>query len=253
MPERYKAPYAHLPEPRRTYAGMLAALDEAVGQVVAAIDAKGLRKDTLFVFSSDNGGPAPRQGHQQRAAPGREGDALRRGRAGPGVRDVGRPDQGRLGRERALHIVDWYPTLLGLAGVDVGPVASARRSGRLARDRRRAQPSPHEAILLNATPQAGAHPRRRLETDRPIPGADPRDDVHAVEAAAPKAIAGKGTVELFNIAEDPYEKHNLAEKRPDKVAELRARYDAFAREAVAPRSAPKAAGFRSPRVWGEAD
>ena len=33
---KYKEPYAHLQEPRRTYAGMLAAMDEAVGQIVAA-------------------------------------------------------------------------------------------------------------------------------------------------------------------------------------------------------------------------
>src|SRR5437762_791647 len=57
VPDEYKAPYAHLKEPRRTYAGMVAALDEAVGTIVAAVEEAGLRKTTLFVFSSDNGGP----------------------------------------------------------------------------------------------------------------------------------------------------------------------------------------------------
>ncbi|MEJ7637289.1 MAG: arylsulfatase [Singulisphaera sp.] len=59
VPARYKEPYSGLDEPRRTYAGMVAAMDEAVGQIVAAIDHKGMRRDTLFLFSSDNGGPAP--------------------------------------------------------------------------------------------------------------------------------------------------------------------------------------------------
>src|SRR5205823_3781658 len=59
VPESYKAPYASLPEPRRTYAGMVAAMDEAIGQIAAALDETGIRKDTLIVFASDNGGPAP--------------------------------------------------------------------------------------------------------------------------------------------------------------------------------------------------
>ena len=56
-PEKYKEAYASLPEPRRTYAGMLAAMDEAVGRIIAALDEKGLRRDTIIIFSSDNGGP----------------------------------------------------------------------------------------------------------------------------------------------------------------------------------------------------
>src|SRR5262245_21349742 len=59
VPEEYTKPYAALKGVRQTYAGMLAALDEAVGQIVAAVDEQGLRDNTLFVFSSDNGGPQP--------------------------------------------------------------------------------------------------------------------------------------------------------------------------------------------------
>ena len=54
-----------------------------------------------------------------------------------------------------LHVVDWYPTLLGLAG------ASLRQSTAL--DGKDAwptiaagKPTPHEEILLNTTPTAGA-------------------------------------------------------------------------------------------------
>ncbi len=59
VPESYTAPYASLPAPRRTYAGMVAAMDEAVGKIAAAIDAAGMRDNTLIVFCSDNGGPSP--------------------------------------------------------------------------------------------------------------------------------------------------------------------------------------------------
>ncbi len=45
--------------PRKTLAGMLAAVDEGVGRIVAALEAKGIRDNTLIVFSTDNGGPKP--------------------------------------------------------------------------------------------------------------------------------------------------------------------------------------------------
>ena len=60
-------------------------------------------------------------------------------------------------------------------------------------------------------------------------------------------------VELFNIAKDPNEITNLAETQPDKVKELRARYEALAGQAVPPKVAPAVPGFRSPTVWGERD
>lgn len=42
---------------RRAYLAMLAALDDAVGNVVDAIDRNGLGERTLVIFTSDNGGP----------------------------------------------------------------------------------------------------------------------------------------------------------------------------------------------------
>jgi arylsulfatase A-like enzyme len=42
---------------RKTYAAMLSAMDDAIGQVVAKLREKGLEEDTLIFFFSDNGGP----------------------------------------------------------------------------------------------------------------------------------------------------------------------------------------------------
>jgi hypothetical protein len=42
------------------------------------------------------------------------------------------------------------------------------------------------------------------------------------------------SVELFNLAQDPSEKTNLATQHPQKVAELRQRIEALAGEAVEP-------------------
>ena len=43
---------------RRTYAAMVHAMDRGIGKVIAALDASGLREDTVVFFLSDNGGPS---------------------------------------------------------------------------------------------------------------------------------------------------------------------------------------------------
>src|SRR5215470_17210525 len=56
-PKEFIARYASIQDPtRRTYAGMVDCLDENIGKVVAALDKKGLRENTLILFHSDNGG-----------------------------------------------------------------------------------------------------------------------------------------------------------------------------------------------------
>ena len=48
VPASYIVPYAHLPEPRRTFAGMLSALDEGIANVTASLKAKGLWENTIL-------------------------------------------------------------------------------------------------------------------------------------------------------------------------------------------------------------
>jgi hypothetical protein len=62
---------------------------------------------------------------------------------------------------------------------------------------------------------------------------------------------GKESVELFHLADDPYETTNLAAIHPDRVKLLRVRLDEFARQAVPPQIKPKPSDFVSPAVWGE--
>lgn len=54
----YEAPFAQISNPkRRTYAGMLAAMDKAIGRVVAKLEQEKIDENTLIFFISDNGGP----------------------------------------------------------------------------------------------------------------------------------------------------------------------------------------------------
>ena len=116
VPEKYKEPYAALTEPRQTYAGMMAAMDEAIGQILDALAAKKMRENTLVLFTSDNGGPAPGTVTNNGPLRGGKGELYEGGvrvaacAAWPGQIPAG----GTV--TQPLHAVDVYPTLLKLAG-----------------------------------------------------------------------------------------------------------------------------------------
>jgi arylsulfatase A-like enzyme len=246
---------------------MLAAMDEAIGRIAAAIDKKGMRSNTLFIFSSDNGGPAPGRVTSNGPLRGAKGTLYEGGtRVVAFATWAGQIPPGSVVNE-PLHIVDWYPTLVNLAGGSL--------QQRLPLDGRDAwptitqgKPSPHDAILLNTTPNNGA--LRSGDWKLVLNGGRGEESSAATESSNSDQDAKKQkkqkkkekqaqtkqaseTVELFNLRQDPNEKINLAESMPDKVGELRRRLDEFAKQAVPPKSAPVAADFKSPKVWGEAD
>ena len=246
VPEEYMKPYANLKGERLKYAGMLAAMDEAVGIIVEAVENAGVRKNTLFIFSSDNGGPQPgvvTDNGKYRAGKG----TLYEG----GVRVAAfatYSDRIKAGSTitEPMHMVDFYPTLLKLCGAKV--------SQKLAVDGldiwptlTEGKPSPHDVILLNTTPGGGA---LRAGDWKLVVRTGP-DDPDGVPPK--KKAADKEGVELFNLKDDPFEKTNLAEKHPDRVKELQAKLAAFAKQAVPPKAKPKPADFVTPKVWGEKD
>jgi hypothetical protein len=126
---------------------MLAAVDEAVAQIVASLQKTGMLENTLIIFSSDNGGPPPGKNTPLRdfKATIYEGGT----RAAAFAHWPGRIPAGKT-IEGAMHIIDWYPTLVGLAGgslkqalpidgKDVWPMIT------------KAGKSPHKAILSVST------------------------------------------------------------------------------------------------------
>jgi arylsulfatase A-like enzyme len=255
VPDKFKEPYAALPEPRCTYGGMVAAMDEAVGQIITALDEKKLRRNTLIIFCSDNGGPQP--GKVTSNGPLRGGKAtLYEG----GVRVCAFAAwQGHIQAgstvDQPMHIIDWYPTLLKLAGASV--------EQKLALDGRdiwptltEGKPSPHSEILLNTEPFRGAIRvgdwKLVLNGGRGGADAEQEDEVAAKKKGQRRKQGDSAeTVELFNLAVDPYEKNNLASADSAKLSELRARYDVLAKQAATAKSKPKKPDFKSPSIWGE--
>ena len=253
LPEHLKL-YEHIAnKQRRAFCAMVHAVDEQIGRVVAAIEQRGLTGNTLFIFSSDNGGPLA-QGATNGKLRAAKGTLYEGGvRAAAFATWPGHLKPGLVIHE-PLHMVDWYPTLLKLAGakpeqplppdgLDLWPVLTAGAK------------SPHDAILLNTTPSNGAI---RMGDWKLVMGGNlgDSDEAPAKPEAAKKGKQGKATaeaarIELFNLADDLSEQTNLADQHPDKVKELRARLAAFAKQAIPPKSAPKAGDFKTPKVWGE--
>jgi arylsulfatase A-like enzyme len=247
VPDAYKKPYGDLPEPRRTYAGMLAAMDEGIGQILEALQRKGLSDNTLVIFSSDNGGPAP--GRVTDNGPFRAAKAtLYEGgvRAAACVVWPGRIKAGTIVTE-PLHMVDWYPTLLKLAGASLEqplPIDGRDAWATIAAG----APSPHAEILINAAPIGGA---LRAGNWKLLLNGNGHEAEVSLRESGREVLPGPPKIELFDLAADPGERRNLAEAHPEKVKELRERYEALAKQAVPPKLKPRAPDFRAPKVWGE--
>jgi arylsulfatase A-like enzyme len=210
VPEEYLKPYANLTGQRRTYAGMVAAMDEAIGQVVAALKEKGILDNTLIAFSSDNGGPSPGRITDNGPLRASKGTIYEGGirvcafASWPGhipVATINEP----------LHAVDWYPTLVKLAGgsldqklpldgLDIWPVLT------------KGAKSPHDALLLCGTR---------------------REDV-ALRMGDWKLVRHANKDELYNLAADLGEANDLAGQQRDKLTELHAKLDTLMKTAVPP-------------------
>jgi arylsulfatase A-like enzyme len=231
VPDSYKEPYAGMKENRRNLAGMLAAVDEAIGQIVATLEESGQRDNTLILFSADNGGPNP-------------GTLSTNGefRAGKGTIYEGGirvcafanwPSRIPSGTKitEPMHAVDWFPTLVKLGGGTI--------EQKLPLDGRDMWPmitqgakSPHEAILL-----VGGSPDRtavRMGDWKLLLNPSEQDLESANDSGSRKGKKAQAAVQLFNLAADAGETTDLSEKEPERVAAMRAKLEEHMKDAVKP-------------------
>lgn len=225
-PKDYVERYATIADPtRRTYAGMVTCLDDEIGRVVAALDQKGLRDNTLIIFHSDNGGTTNAMFAGQMAdlsktklpcdnGPYRDGKgSLFEG----GCRVAAFANwPGRIKAQAVdgiIHAVDMYPTIAALAGAPTTkckPLDGVNVWATIAEGR----PSPRAEVVYNVEPFRGA-----------------------VRQGDWKVIWRSlipTSVDLYNLAEDPYEKTNLAAAHPEKIAAMQQRLNALGAESAKP-------------------
>jgi arylsulfatase A len=181
-------------------------LDVAFGMVLKKLDELGIANNTYVIFTTDHGSPGrnpPLAGGKGTVSEGglRVPLIIR----GPGIKP------GACSHVRAVG-EDLFPTIAGLARVG-GPLPDGIEGGSLAR------------ILANAGDGAVKRPREEFVVHFPHYDKDAIGPASAILLGDYKLIRvyDTGALELFNIARDPGERHDLAREMPDKAAELNRR------------------------------
>jgi arylsulfatase A-like enzyme len=211
--DKWIAPYADRIEnvSRRRFAACATHMDHVIGDIVAALERTGQKKRTLIVFTSDNGGsgpwkptgkypgmykPCPVLG-SNKPLRGGKGTVFEGGVRVPAL--VHWPGQLPAGKtvRYPVHIVDWMPTVLGLTGHKSNK-AELKFDGRdiwSVLSGEEAQPTPRTLYFARGKSAALRHGDWKL------------------------VVLGSGR-QLFNLATDPNEQHDLAARRPEKLTEL---------------------------------
>ena len=226
-PQQYIDRYKNIAEPtRRIYAAMVTCMDDEIGRVVAAIDKKGLRDNTLIIFQSDNGGTKSKMFTGQMADVSKIQIPCDNGpyRDGKGMLYEGGtlvcalanwPGHIKPGStvDGIIHAVDMYPTFAKLAGASTAKCKPLDGMD-VWQTISEGKPSPRTEIIYNIEPFRAA--------------------VRDGDWKLVWRTILPSNVELFNLAQDPYEKNNLASAHPDKVAAMQQRLQTLAKEAAKP-------------------
>jgi len=204
---------------RRLFAASVTHMDHGIGRIIDALDRKGLRRDTLVLFTSDNGGqtgwdskteykgryadkPQPTLGNNKPLR-GWKGETYEGGIRVPAMANwSGVLKPGTL--TVPIHIVDWMPTLCGLVGYS--PKADPKWDGRDVWSSVSKGTDRAELLFYWRTPNASA-----------VRSGD-------WKLIVPKKSKGP---ELYDVTADPYEEHDLASQHPDRVRDLRKRLAAL--------------------------
>jgi arylsulfatase A-like enzyme len=219
-PEDALALYDGVADPnRRAYAAMVTDMDAQIGAVLDALEAKGLRDDTLVIFHSDNGGvrTAAFAGEIETSGDlpadngpfrGGKGDLYEGGTRAVAV--AAWPGQIAPGEVTGMiHVVDMLPTLAGVAGASTAgtlPLDGLDVWGTIAEG----DPSPRTEVVHNVEMFRGAV----------------RDGDWKLILRAPLPSERL----LFNVAADPGETTDLSAVNPEIAAALEARIEALAGE-----------------------
>ena len=207
-------------EQLRIYAAMVAALDDAIGRILDAVDDSGQSQNTLVIFASDNGCAAYRSGLCS-CEPLR-GGKLSHYEGGTRVpfmmRWPGHIPSGLVYRE-VVSLLDVLPTAVSAAGaslppdriydgVDIMPYLAGRKTG-----------APHDMLVWR---------RRPLVSIR-------KGDWKLWESVNDTTGQFGEYKLLFNLRTDLNETTNVASRHPEKVRELEALIRQWSKDMTDPR------------------
>ena len=207
------------------YAAMIKTMDEAIGIVMKQLESQGLLDDTIIVFTSDNGGVSTAEGWPTSNAPLRAGKGW--GYEG-GVREpmlIIAPGVTRAGShaDDPAISMDFFPTLLDLCGLPL-------------------RPKDHlDGISLVPALRGEKLAQRPLFWHYPHYGNQGGEPYSAIRDRDWKLIVfhdPRHAPELYNLAVDPSEAHNLVAQEPQKVEQLRAKLQRWKKDVGAVDASP---------------
>ncbi|XP_066948195.1 arylsulfatase B-like isoform X2 [Macrobrachium rosenbergii] len=231
VPDVYRDPFRYIGnESREISLGMAYAMDDAIGRVVTALKATGHYENSVIVFSSDNGAFAnngnnwPLRGGKSTLWEG--------GTRAPGF--IHSPLLTKTGfkSQTLFHVTDWYATLAGLAG---GTVPEGTDGFDQWEALTTGTESPRTSFVYNlntdnknATELNGAFRKGEYKLlVGNIKGGQWIEPPEGFDEGAPRShgaasgITGVDSpVQLYNVIEDPEERHDVADSHPEIVAEL---------------------------------
>lgn len=211
------------------YASMVTAIDKSVGNITKLLSTLGIEKNTIVIFTSDNGGlSTTKNAGPTSNLPYRSGKGwLYEGgiRVPLIISYPGTVKAGSISNEPTMS-TDFYPTMLQLAGSPLQP--------ELHKDGVSLVPLLKQSGGLNRPDLYWHYPHYHGSTW--TPGA-------AVRSGDWKLIAfyETDTYELYNLKADPYEKQNKATERKDLVESLKAKLKKWQQETGAKMPVPNIA------------
>jgi arylsulfatase A-like enzyme len=190
------------------YAGMVEAMDAAVGTVLAGLKRLGLEKNTVVFFMSDNGGLSTSEGHPTSNLPlrGGKGWIFEGGIREPMiVRWPGVTTAGSV-CDQVVTSTDFYPTILEISGL-------------------KSRPDQHrDGMSFVKLLEGGQRDRGPILWHYPHYGNQGGAPAGAVREGRWKLIEWyeEGRVELFDLESDIGESRDLAKVEPDRTRVMQA-------------------------------
>ena len=202
----------------KTYARMVAEMDMQVGRILKSLDNARIARNTIVVFTSDNGGE---RFSDTWPFTGKKTELLEGGLRIPAlVRWPGQVKPGSVTQQVAMGM-DWLPTLLAAAGTGPDP----------------GYPSDGMNLLPTLTQNAAPVSRRVYWRYR-------SNAQRAVRDGDMKWLKINDNDFLFNVVADPLERANLKERQPDVYKRLIQDYGEWERTMLPLDPAASSTSFR---------
>jgi arylsulfatase A-like enzyme len=200
--KEYESRFSRIKDPaRKTYAGMLSALDDAIGRVMSRLRELGEEENTLVFFYSDNGGPTHETTSRNDPLRGFKGQMFEGGIRIPfAIQWPGKIRSGMTYRKPVMGF-DAHATALAAAGVKLPPERPIDGKDLLPFLSGKNSSAPHDGLFWRAGAQ------------------------HAARVGDWKLVKTRGLpAMLFNLAKDIGEQNDLAKREPEKLKELQSAY-----------------------------